>query len=134
MFHKMPISVVYMQKVHMVYHADVLVGSTFSTVVPVFPQFHIWPLHCSLVDFPDVYNAKQSRMPSSDKKKVAVIGAGVVGLSAALKMLELHGDRLEVTIIADRFLQQTLTYSCGGLWEPYQIAGLATERFYSIKI
>ena len=61
------------------------------------------------------------------RKKVAVIGAGVVGLSVALRLLEEHNDEVHVTIIADKFLHQTTTYSCGGLWEPYQIAGVFSK-------
>jgi glycine/D-amino acid oxidase-like deaminating enzyme len=57
------------------------------------------------------------------RKKVAVLGAGTVGLSAALKLKERFGHNVEVTVIAAEFLQQTTSYSCGGLWEPYQIAG-----------
>jgi D-amino-acid oxidase len=61
-------------------------------------------------------------------KNIVVIGAGVVGLSVALKLLEDFNGSVNVTIVADRFLQQTLTYSCGGLWEPYQIAGTPDEQ------
>ena len=63
-------------------------------------------------------------MLSQGKKKVAVIGAGTVGLSAALKLAVNYGQQLEITVIAAEFLQQTTSYSCGGLWEPYQIAGI----------
>lgn len=56
-------------------------------------------------------------------KRVAVVGAGTVGLSTALKAIEVLGDKVTVTIIADSFLQQTTSYGSGGLWEPYQIAG-----------
>ncbi len=56
-------------------------------------------------------------------KRVAVIGAGIVGLSVAIKLKEEFGDDIDVTIIAELFLQQTLTYGAGGLWEPYAIAG-----------
>lgn len=57
------------------------------------------------------------------KKRVAVIGAGTVGLSVALKLVEKYGHQVDVTIIAAEFLQQTTSYGSGGLWEPYQIAG-----------
>ena len=60
---------------------------------------------------------------SFPKKRVAVIGAGTVGLSVALKLVEKFGQQVEVTIIAAEFLQQTTSYGSGGLWEPYQIAG-----------
>lgn len=60
---------------------------------------------------------------SSGKKRVAVIGAGTVGLSVALTLAKKCGQKVEVTIIAEHFLQQTTSYGSGGLWEPYQIAG-----------
>jgi glycine/D-amino acid oxidase-like deaminating enzyme len=61
------------------------------------------------------------------RKKVAVLGAGTVGLSTALKLKERFGHNVEVTVIAAEFLQQTTSYSCGGLWEPYQIAGMTVR-------
>jgi glycine/D-amino acid oxidase-like deaminating enzyme len=63
-------------------------------------------------------------MSTHGKKRVAVIGAGTVGLSAALKLAENYGQFVEVTVIAAEFLQQTTSHNCGGLWEPYQIAGM----------
>jgi hypothetical protein len=59
---------------------------------------------------------------------VAIIGAGIVGLSCAYKLKEEFGDDVNVTIIADAFLSQTTTYGSGGLWEPYQIAGTPEEE------
>jgi glycine/D-amino acid oxidase-like deaminating enzyme len=56
-------------------------------------------------------------------KKVCVIGAGVVGLSTAFRLKEVFGSDIEVSVIADKFFNETTTYGCGGLWEPYQIAG-----------
>jgi len=69
----------------------------------------------------------QSMASSVQRKRVAVLGAGTVGLSCALKMVQRYGRSVEVTIIAAEFLQQTTSYSCGGLWEPYQIAGTPDE-------
>mmetsp|Transcript_25599 Transcript_25599/g.42717 ORF Transcript_25599/g.42717 Transcript_25599/m.42717 type:complete len:219 (+) Transcript_25599:82-738(+) len=57
------------------------------------------------------------------KKRIAVIGAGTVGLSVALRLSEEFKKHLDITIIAAEFLQQTTSYGSGGLWEPYQIAG-----------
>lgn len=69
---------------------------------------------------------------SSNKKKVAVIGAGTVGLSVALKLVETYGQQLDVTIIAAEFLQQTTSYGSGGLWEPYQIAGKTYDNMHDL--
>ena len=61
--------------------------------------------------------------------RVAVVGAGTVGLSQALRVKEELGkDGAEVVVIADAFLSGTTSYGSGGLWEPYQIAGTPEER------
>ena len=60
--------------------------------------------------------------------RIAVIGAGVVGLSVAYELIrELGEDNVDVTVIAESFMDQTTTYGSGGLWEPYQIAGTPEE-------
>lgn len=57
-------------------------------------------------------------------KRVAIIGAGTVGLSVVYQLRQRFSkDKLDITIIAEQFYQQTTSYNCGGLWEPYQIAG-----------
>lgn len=57
--------------------------------------------------------------------RVAVIGAGVVGLSTALCIKSQH-PTLPLTIIADRFLDATTSDGAGGLFRPDQrfIAGV----------
>ena len=56
------------------------------------------------------------------KKNVAIIGAGTVGLSVALRSLEVC-ENINVTIIAAEFLSGTTSFGSGGLWEPYQVGG-----------
>mmetsp|Transcript_44531 Transcript_44531/g.32635 ORF Transcript_44531/g.32635 Transcript_44531/m.32635 type:complete len:339 (+) Transcript_44531:53-1069(+) len=58
---------------------------------------------------------------------VGVVGAGVVGLSVALKLKEDFGSRVNVTIIAEHYVQGTTSFGSGGFWEPYAIAGTADE-------
>lgn len=60
-------------------------------------------------------------------KKICIVGAGTVGLSMALKVLEEVQDSVEITIVADTFLNQTTSFGSGGLWEPYQILGTPDE-------
>lgn len=55
--------------------------------------------------------------------KVAVVGAGIVGLSVALKLVEKYGTTIDLTIVSETFLQQTTSFGAGGLWEPYAIEG-----------
>lgn len=73
-------------------------------------------------------------MQSLRKRKIAVLGAGTVGLSAALKLAETYRQQVEVTIIAAEFLQQTTSYGSGGLWEPYQIAGMLSSNHSLISL
>jgi hypothetical protein len=60
--------------------------------------------------------------PCRHVKSVAVVGAGVVGLSVALRLKETWPG-LQVKVIANEFLQQTTSYGAGGLWEPYALSG-----------
>ncbi len=43
----------------------------------------------------------------ANKLKVAVVGAGVIGLSTALHLTERFPNTLEVSILADRFTPDT---------------------------
>jgi D-amino-acid oxidase len=56
-----------------------------------------------------------------------VIGAGVVGLSCATRILQEFGDAVKLSVIADEFLGQTTSFGSGGLWMPYVIEGDAKE-------
>ena len=51
------------------------------------------------------------------KPQIAVVGAGVVGLSTALSIQQTIPS-IDVTIIADKFLNETLSYGAGGLFRP----------------
>lgn len=51
------------------------------------------------------------------KAEVCVLGAGVVGLSTALSILE-DVPSVKVTVIADRFLSDTLSFGAGGFFRP----------------
>lgn len=49
--------------------------------------------------------------------EVVVIGAGVIGLSTALRLVESHRD-LKVTVIADKDFQQITSYGPAGICFP----------------
>lgn len=53
--------------------------------------------------------------------RVAVIGAGVIGLSVAMRIKEVYNDAVHVTIVAEKFGADTTSFNCGGLWEPYKV-------------
>ena len=65
-------------------------------------------------------------------KRVCVVGAGVIGLSTAVRLQEVSAaegwgtDRsqvpgVEVTVVADRFSPHTTSDGSGGFWEPYKL-------------
>ena len=62
--------------------------------------------------------------------KICVVGAGIVGLSCAFKLNEEFQGAVQLTIIADSFLDETTSFECGGLWEPYQIASTDDKKIY----
>lgn len=53
-------------------------------------------------------------------RRVCVVGAGIVGLSAAVFIKELVPDA-DVTVVADTFTPNTLSDGCAGLWMPYLV-------------
>lgn len=58
--------------------------------------------------------------------KVAVIGAGVIGLSTALRILQKFPD-VEMTIFADKFTPDTTGDGAAGFWEPSKIGDTPAE-------
>ncbi len=54
----------------------------------------------------------------SKRARIVVIGAGVVGLSTAVKLQDTLGDRCHVTIIADKFFEETTSYGAAGIVRP----------------
>jgi len=57
-------------------------------------------------------------MASSRKPRIAVVGAGVIGLSVSLCLTETYGQQLDLTIIADKFSPDTTSDHAGGLILP----------------
>lgn len=71
--------------------------------------------------------SKSQMSVRSGKPHVAVIGAGVVGLSTALSIQQTIPST-EVTVIADKFLNETLSYGAGGLFRPEVNIGPTREE------
>ena len=55
------------------------------------------------------------------KPRVAIIGAGVIGLSVGGCLAETYGKQLDLTIIADKFTPDTTSDGAGGLFESYTL-------------
>ena len=51
------------------------------------------------------------------QRRIAVVGAGVVGLSTAVRIQQLHAP-VSVTIIADRFTTETTSHGAAGIFRP----------------
>ena len=53
-------------------------------------------------------------------QRIAVLGAGIVGLATATRLLEVSGDSIatNIVIIAERFLEETTSDGAGGLFRP----------------
>ena len=51
------------------------------------------------------------------KKNVCVLGAGIIGMTTAYLIKEKHSD-WDVTIIADKFNDQTLSHIAAGIFRP----------------
>lgn len=63
---------------------------------------------------------------------ICVVGAGVQGLSSALRITEEYGaEKVNIYVVAEAFYNQTTSFGSGGLWEPYQIAGTPDEKINS---
>ncbi|KAK3089163.1 hypothetical protein FSP39_001392, partial [Pinctada imbricata] len=51
--------------------------------------------------------------------QVCVVGAGIIGLSSAVRIQESLGQSVHVTVIADQFSPDTTSDGSGGFWEPH---------------
>lgn len=61
--------------------------------------------------------------------KVAVVGAGIIGLSSATVIQERFPD-LSVTLFAEKFSPGTTSDGAAGLWWPYLVAGTPQSDIY----
>lgn len=60
---------------------------------------------------------------------VSVVGAGVIGLSTALHLLERFPDTLDLTVVSDKFSPNTTSNKAGALIFPANNQG--TTQFYA---
>ena len=65
--------------------------------------------------------------------KVAVVGAGVVGLSVAHVLKLRHGTSVEIHVIASIIGDGTTSSGAGGLWEPYRLDGTDPSFVHSLS-
>ena len=66
-----------------------------------------------------VTRSRDKRMePCSRGVRVAVVGAGVSGLSVALCLCESYGRQLELSVIADKYSPDTTSDRAGAIFIP----------------
>ena len=53
-----------------------------------------------------------------NRRRVVIVGAGVIGLSTAVHLSEKFGDRLHITIVSDKFSPDTTADEAGTLMIP----------------
>ena len=75
----------------------------------------MYPCHMIHVPGP---SEKMSASSQESKLKVAVVGAGVIGLSAALHLTERFPGLLDMTVIADRFTPDTASDKSSAMVKP----------------
>ena len=61
---------------------------------------------------------KMSSSSPKFKPRIAVVGAGVIGLSVGLCLTEMYGSQLDLTIIADKFSPNTTSDHAGAVFIP----------------
>jgi D-amino-acid oxidase len=60
-------------------------------------------------------------------KKIAVIGGGVNGLSAAVKLIDYFGNDVQITLVSEEMTPNTTGDGSAGLWGPY-LCGSTPEK------
>lgn len=62
-------------------------------------------------------------------KKIAIVGAGVVGLSCAVKIAEsTNNNDIDVCLLSEKFSPNTTGDGSAGLWGPYLIGNTPSDK------
>lgn len=61
-------------------------------------------------------------------KKIAIIGAGVIGITTAARLQERFGRDVTITIFSDEFSPNTTGDIAAGIWGPYCNADTPTDQ------
>lgn len=80
------------------------------------------PRGCTVSGTCSYPSPKSSNTDSKPHNKVCVLGAGVIGLTTAVKFLE-EIPGLQVTVVAENLGANTTSHGAGGLWKPYTLGG-----------
>ena len=71
----------------------------------------------------------------SRKPKIAVLGAGISGISTAYEILKDFGNNVVLTIIAEEFVPDITSSMAAGLWQPNALSNTPEylQRWVYIK-
>lgn len=61
-----------------------------------------------------------------ESRRVAVLGAGVIGFSTALRLAQEQPDA-NITVLAEHFDSGTTSSGAAGLWEPFKLSDTPAE-------
>lgn len=64
----------------------------------------------------------------SSVTKIAIIGAGVVGTTTAIRLQELYGKRISLTIFSEEFSPNTTGDVSAGLWGPFLLGDTPQDK------
>jgi len=53
-----------------------------------------------------------------EQQRIAVVGAGAVGLSTAVQVQQLYSSSASITLIADKFTTDTTSHGAAGIFRP----------------
>ncbi|XP_055294813.1 D-aspartate oxidase-like [Sitodiplosis mosellana] len=67
----------------------------------------------------------------SSTMQVAIIGAGVIGTTTAIRLQEQFANRISLTIFSDQFSPKTTGDISAGLWGPYQLGNTPQDKIFT---
>lgn len=70
-------------------------------------------------------------MASPSKCRVAVVGGGIVGMSAAVRVAEELAPAVQVTVLAEHFSPHTTGDVAAGFFNPYIVHGVSEQKLRS---
>lgn len=61
-------------------------------------------------------------------KRIAIIGAGVIGATVAYRLQEEFGNSISITIFSEEFSPNTTSDIAAGLWGPHCLGDTPVEQ------
>ena len=66
-------------------------------------------------------------MNNSNKLRIGVLGAGIIGLTSAIRLKEKYPDA-KITVYASNFSPNTTSDVSAGFWEPYCLSSDSQQK------